>query len=404
MSCATLGVAVLLLAVAVASAQTATTNTDQMLRDAAQAFADGDFNRAESQLHDILKVSPRNYRALDFLGMLRAQQQRNTDAEQLFQEASRVKPDFAGSHVHLGLLYMQMNEPAKAIAPLQEGLRIDPNRSDAAKALLQALRQEAQTALAAGQTEKSLSMLISARKLAPDDPDVAYEYGMVTLRMALLPDAIAAFKDTLKSRRDDPLAIYGLGRAYMDSSDFEHAQQQFARYTELRPDDASGHYALGMSLAALQRGQDATREFQKSISLQPAQTESYFRLGVLQLEARDLDSAETNFHHVLDRNPKHAGALAALGRVELERKQYQQAADLLQTAVASNDSLREAHYYLGLAYARMGRKEESDQQLQIAARIEHEEAEKQRTVFKILNNGSLDSTAAPDAANTNPSK
>src|SRR6185437_5064119 len=109
MSCATFGVAVLLVAVSVASAQSAATNTDQMLRDAAQAFASGSLDRAESQLLEILKVSPHNYRALDFLGMLRAQQQRNTEAEQLFQEASRVQPDFAGSHVHLGLLYMQMN-------------------------------------------------------------------------------------------------------------------------------------------------------------------------------------------------------------------------------------------------------------------------------------------------------
>jgi len=92
---------------------------------------------------------------------------------------------------------------------------------------------------------------------------------------------------------------------------------------------------------------------------------------------------------VLDRDPKHAGALAARGRVEMERKQFGDAADFLQRAIAADDSLREAHYYLGLTYARMGRKQESDEQLEIANRLEHAETESQRTVFK-----SLDPSAA----------
>jgi tetratricopeptide (TPR) repeat protein len=96
---------------------------------------------------------------------------------------------------------------------------------------------------------------------------------------------------------------------------------------------------------------------------------------------------------VLNRDPKHAGALAGLGRVQLEQKNYSEAANLLQRAIASNDQLREAHYFLGLTYARMGRKQESEQQLQIATRLEHEEAEKQRTVFKIVETGPDDTSA-----------
>jgi hypothetical protein len=49
--------------------------------------------------------------------------------------------------------------------------------------------------------------------------------------------------------------------------------------------------------------------------------------------------------------------------------------------------LREAHYYLGLTYARLGRKQESNEQLQIATRLEHEESEKQRTMLRILDPG-----------------
>ena len=66
-------------------------------------------------------------------------------------------------------------------------------------------------------------------------------------------------------------------------------------------------------------------------------------------------------------------------------QKYDEAADALQRAIASDSSLREAHYYLGMAYARVGRKEDSAQQFEIATRLEREATEKQRIVFKILN-------------------
>jgi tetratricopeptide (TPR) repeat protein len=40
-----------------------------------------------------------------------------------------------------------------------------------------------------------------------------------------------------------------------------------------------------------------------------------------------------------------------LGKIEFERKHYNEALELLQKALAADNSLRVAHYYLGLTYA-----------------------------------------------------
>ena len=77
----------------------------------------------------------------------------------------------------------------------------------------------------------------------------------------------------------------------------------------------------------------------------------------------------------------------ALGRLRFEQKAYAEAVDYLQRAIASDDRLREAHYYLGLTYARLGRTQEANEQLQIATRLEHEDTEKQRTMLRILGPG-----------------
>jgi Flp pilus assembly protein TadD len=89
-----------------------------------------------------------------------------------------------------------------------------------------------------------------------------------------------------------------------------------------------------------------------------------------------------------------------MGRVEFQRKEYEKAVDSLQRAIASNPSLREAHYYLGMSYARSGKKDDSARELQVATQLEQEEVEKHRVVIKILD--SSDPEAIPSAQTNGP--
>jgi tetratricopeptide (TPR) repeat protein len=355
-----------------------------LLQEAAQAITAGKLSRAEDELQTVLRSAPDEHHALDLLGVVRVLERREVEAGELFLRVTRKKPDFAPAHAHLGLLYFQMGRSQEAVPQLREALRIDPARTDASQALVHILREQARAAAAAGDSEKALALLKDARRYVPDDADVQFEFGMMALQMSFWQDAVAAFQQTLKLRKNDPVARYSLGRAFIGLWKFEDARQQFAHYVELRPDDASGHCALGMTLAALERSEEARTQFDRSIALGPEQTESYFRLALLELDSKDLDSAAKNLGHVLNREPKHAAALSALGRVAFEQKRYAEAMDLLQRAIANDDSLREAHYYLGLTFARAGRKQEADDQLQIATRLEHDEAEHRRGVFRIV--------------------
>jgi tetratricopeptide (TPR) repeat protein len=110
---------------------------------------------------------------------------------------------------------------------------------------------------------------------------------------------------------------------------------------------------------------------------------------------KDLDEAAMSFRQVLNRDSKHAGALLALGRVAFEQKRYADAIDLLQRAIAIDDSLNEAHYYLGMTFVRVGRKEEADRQLEIATRLEHDEAQHRRTALRIQDGDGGDHNSDP---------
>ena len=281
-----------------------------LIKDAAQALAAGKLDQAESELQSVLRTSPDEFHALNLLGIIRAQQRRETEAEPLFKRAIEAKPDFASAHASLGLLYIQMSRPDDAIAQLKEALRLDPGRSDVVAALTGVWRDQAHAAVRQGDSEKALSVLIQARKTSPRDADVLFDFGMVALRTSLFPDAVQAFQEAIDQRKDFGNALYGLGRAQMGLDKYEEARDAFVRYLQLHPQDASGHYALGMTLQALQRPYDARSEYEKSIQSKPEQTECYFQLGLMDIDAGDLKSATDRFHYVLSQDPHHAGALA----------------------------------------------------------------------------------------------
>lgn len=353
------------------------------LQDAANELSAGKLDQADQDLQSVLRSNPQDYRALDLLGVVRVLQHQEAKAEELFEQVVKVKPDFAPGHAHLGLLYLHMGRTQDALPELREALRLDPGRADAAGALVHTLRDQAKAASASGDLDGALNSLIEARKYAPDNADVQYEFAMVARRLSLVDDETEALQQTLKLRKNDAFALFYLGFALMDRARYDDARQQFAQYVALRPDDPSGYGALGMAFAALGQSEEARAQFERAIALAPTQSESYYRLGLLDLDAGDYDSAARNLHKALDYKPNDADAMAALGRVEFEQKQYPEAISLLQKAVSQDDSLQEAHYYLGLTLARMGRKQESSEQLEIAARLEQERKEHGRHVLRL---------------------
>ena len=114
---------------------------------------------------------------------------------------------------------------------------------------------------------------------------------------------------------------------------------------------------------------DALREFQTSIALHPVQSEAYYELGETFLDQDQYVEANASFHKTLDRNPQHGGALVGLGIVCYKQKQFEQAEVWLRRAVQAAPDYQPGHYYLGLALGRMGRQQESRQELGTAATL-----------------------------------
>jgi Flp pilus assembly protein TadD len=79
------------------------------------------------------------------------------------------------------------------------------------------------------------------------------------------------------------------------------------------------------------------------------------------------------FQKVLTRDATHGGALTGMGIIAFRTRDYAQAEQYLARAEKTAPDYQPAHYYRGLTLARIGQKDESQRELQVAAELDREQ-------------------------------
>ena len=104
-------------------------NYDRLER-AAALIRQGQLARAEAELQAVLRKASREANALNLLGVIRAQQQRRVEAEQLFLRALSGSPTLVGAYLNLGQLYLDQHKPERSLWAYAEASKLAPDRAD----------------------------------------------------------------------------------------------------------------------------------------------------------------------------------------------------------------------------------------------------------------------------------
>ena len=159
----------------------------------------------------------------------------------------------------------------------------------------------------------------------------------------------------------------------MDRGQLAEAETLMATYLAAVPSDATAHYGMGRIYQLQQNTIKAREEFKASLDLKPDQTESHYQLADIALKADDFNQAMQEADKVLARDPHHGGALTVLGISQYKLKDYASSVQTLTTAITVAPGYQTSHYYLGLALARLNRKQESEEQLALATKMADED-------------------------------
>src|ERR1041385_3040875 len=136
-----------------------------------------------------------------------------------------------------------------------------------------------------------------------------------------------------------------------EKKDFELSRlNKVVSAAELRqsiPSAAKKQYELG--LKAVSKG-----KFQEAASIYPEYLAARNDLGAQYLKLKQLDEAQKNFEMVLANDPKNFNAKFNMGLVKVERKNYTEAIDLLNQAIAIDSTRPVARLWIGIAKLELG--------------------------------------------------
>jgi tetratricopeptide (TPR) repeat protein len=245
------------------------------------------------------------------------------------------------------------------------------------------MRALANVARATGNLEKSLAHLMQARRIAPEAPDVLYDFGVTTLKMDLLLDALPAFERLHRSYPRQPAYLYALAAVRWRKGETVETARLMKSYVALQPNDAAGFYLLGAALLRQELITEARAALQRSLNLK-ADPDTEYLIGESLEKAGDRAEAINTFRRVVEARPDHAAAHAALGAAYREAGNYAEARRELERATELDANDLRANYQLGLVYAKLGEKEAAKRMFARADDLRSRQRNQETVILKVI--------------------
>ncbi|MGD1019290.1 MAG: tetratricopeptide repeat protein [Verrucomicrobiia bacterium] len=192
-----------------------------------------------------------------------------------YEQALRIKPDFAEGHADLGAALVRTGKIEEAIAHFEQALRINPGIADAHVNLGIALSRT-------GKIEEAIAQFEQALRIKPDFAEAHNNLAVALAQTGRIEEAIAHYEQALRINPNFAGAHNNLGNALARTGKTEEAIQHFEQALRIKPDYAEAHCNLGVALAQAGRIPEAIEHLEQALRIKPDFTRAQIALARLQ--------------------------------------------------------------------------------------------------------------------------
>jgi tetratricopeptide (TPR) repeat protein len=315
--------------------------------------------------------------------------------EPALTRAAAQKPDSAEANLKLGEFYLAHGQDAKALTVLEHARSLDTadqqilgllaeaylraRRFDKARQLLTSAKtpQAPQCYRLLARAEEGMGKFTEAsrayQRAADRDPSEENLFGAgYELILAGLPrDAEQAFAGAVNRVPRSMLLLVGLGSAQFLDGRAAESIQTFLRAVDLDPANHRPYSFLsGAAGTAHDEAKRVNAAFERFLRVAPDNPRAsyYLALDLLHEPATDDGTASRRVESLLKRalqlDPAQPDAHYQLGVLYARQDNYQAAAEELEKALRLSPDLQEAHYRLAIAYRQTGHMDLSAKEMQ----------------------------------------
>jgi tetratricopeptide (TPR) repeat protein len=220
------------------------------------------FAQAQRLFEEALKRKPDFLEALNGLGLSLAAQGQARQAIREFKAALRLDPSFSAARVNLGVALANRGEIPAAMAEYRAALQIETNNVAARINLAKLLASQ-------GNSEQAMVLFREALEIRPEEPMANFYLANVLVAQGRQAEALAHYQAAIRAKPDFADARLNLAMESARTGNFTEALAQFAELVRLQPDLVIARFDYGVALARQQRYAEAAQQFRETLQRQP---------------------------------------------------------------------------------------------------------------------------------------
>ena len=276
--------------------------------EAQMEFAQANYKAARDLVQEALTRVPGNVRYLNLAGAIELQLGELLAAQTLLDRAVQLAPNFGNARRLLAQTYVQLRQPAKALATLRPMLE-QPNVGASI------LKLAAQAQLQAGDKKAAQAMLARAAKLKPDDKSISAAIALSNLAPG---DSGAALGELQKiAASDDGVKIdLALIATRIQRRQLDEALQAIDALERKQPNSAQAAEMRARVQLLRNDPAAARKSLEQALTRDPGYLNGVTGLAGIDLQQGKPEAARTRLEEFIERDPKNPRAHLALAEIK----------------------------------------------------------------------------------------
>jgi len=294
----------------------------RLLRMGFSAQQQGQLAQARHLYLQVLGLDPRNFDALQLLGLCCLQSGELQSARQYLDRALSLRQDVATVFNHRGVVLRRLGEFAAAQDDFSRVIAIGARPAEGHYNRANTLRDM-------GRLGEALNDYRRATELEPSRPEFLNNLGACLKDLEFHDEALRCYERLIALTPGNAEAHSNRGLVLQKLGRLDEALASEDRALALAPDHAAAWSNRGGILLALARPADALASLDKALALEPQQPDVLAQRGMTLTELGRAAEAEQDFETALRLKPGLSKARLALGKLAAEQGRFSEAESLL---------------------------------------------------------------------------
>ena len=307
------------------------------------------------------------------------------EAAVLFERMIALAPDEAGGYFGLGRVEAQRKNYERAVELLRQAKERAPTSEDVLQQLGLAYRRLAKVKKDPEIKKKAREFLLAARQgeeilLYRDpwrgaihqvevSPAQLSERARALMNQGRLEEAAAIMEDVVRRQPKEVLLLTQLAGIRYRQGRMDQVKELCVRAVKLSPNDARTWEGLAEACRAAKDSEGALTAVDRARALEPGRWQGRYLRGRILLEADKPAEAVEDLRAVLVQQPDHAESTVRLADALLRLRRTEEAWPLARRAVELAPNSAYARFEWGIALARAGEFDRSEEELRKALEL-----------------------------------